>query len=143
MVQLAAYIAQHEPGKRGFSSQNLWRMRQFFEAYPAAKKLSPLVRVLPWTHNLTILAQTKRADERNFYLRMAAQQRWGKRELERQIRLAAFETAVLRQPKLSPAVREMHGDVADICPQLASCIQLRITPLPSRACIVSVATARG
>ena len=117
MVQLAAYIAQHEPGKRGFSSQNLWRMRQFFEAYPAAKKLSPLVRVLPWTHNLIILAQTKRADERNFYLRMAAQQRWGKRELERQIRLAAFETAVLSQPKLSPAMREMHGDVADICPQ--------------------------
>ena len=43
-----------------------------------------------------------------------------------------------------------HGSVAkvcirsaDICPQLASCIQLRITPLPSRACIVSVATARG
>ena len=69
MVQLAAYIAQHEPGKRGFSSQNLWRMRQFFEAYPAATKLSPLVRVLPWTHTLIILAQTKRADERNFYLR--------------------------------------------------------------------------
>lgn len=112
VVQLAAYIAQHEPGKRGFSAQNLWRMRQFFEAYPSATRLSPRVRVLPWTHNLIILAQTKRADERKFYLRMATQQRWGKRELERQIRLAAFETAVLTHPKLSPVVREMHGDVA-------------------------------
>jgi predicted nuclease of restriction endonuclease-like (RecB) superfamily len=112
VVQLAAYIAQREPGKRGFSSQNLWRMRQFFEAYPATTKLSPLVRVLPWTHNLIILVQTKRADEREFYLRMATQQRWGKRELERQIRLAAFETAVLTPPKLSPAVRAIHGDVA-------------------------------
>ena len=112
VVQLAAYIAQREPGKRGFSSQNLWRMRQFFEAYPAAAKLSPLVRVLPWTHNLIILAQTKRADEREFYLRMAMRQRWGKRELERQIGMAAFETAVLTPPKLSPAVREIHGDAA-------------------------------
>lgn len=112
VVQLAAYIAQREPGKRGFSSQNLWRMRQFFEAYPAVTNLSPLVRGLPWTHNLIILAQTKRAEEREFYLRMAVQQRWGKRELERQIRLAAFEQAVLTPPKLSPAVREIHGDAA-------------------------------
>ncbi|MDP1860784.1 MAG: DUF1016 N-terminal domain-containing protein, partial [Gemmatimonadaceae bacterium] len=71
VVQLAAYIAQREPGRRGFSSQNLWRMRQFFEAYPAATKLSSLVRVLPWTHNLIILAQSKRDEEREFYLRMA------------------------------------------------------------------------
>lgn len=28
--QLAVYIAQREPGRRGFSAQNLWRMRQFF-----------------------------------------------------------------------------------------------------------------
>ena len=112
VFQLAAYIAQREPGKRGFSAQNLWRMRQFFEAYPAAAKLSTLVRVLPWTHNLIILAQSKRAEEREFYLRMAVQQRWGKRELERQIRLAAFEQAVLTPAKLSPAVREVHGDAA-------------------------------
>ena len=48
VVQLAAYVAQREPGKLGFSSQNLWRMRQIFEAYPVATKLSTLVRVLPW-----------------------------------------------------------------------------------------------
>ena len=56
VVQLAAYIAQREPGLRGFSPQNLWRMRQFFVAYRDDPKLSPLVRVLPWTHNLIVLA---------------------------------------------------------------------------------------
>jgi predicted nuclease of restriction endonuclease-like (RecB) superfamily len=66
-----------EPGLRGFSAQNLWRMRQLFETYRDAPKLSPLVRVLPWTHNLIILGQSKRAEEREFYLRMAVQQRWG------------------------------------------------------------------
>lgn len=67
------------------------------------------MRGLPWTHNLIILGQSKHPEEHEFYLRMAVQQRWGKREMERQIRLAAFEKAVLAPPKLSPAVREIHG----------------------------------
>jgi hypothetical protein len=55
--------------------------------------VTPLVTQLPWTHNLLILTQSKRSEEREFYLRMALQQRWSKRELERQFRLAAFERA--------------------------------------------------
>lgn len=110
--RLAQHLAKQMPGLRGFSVQNLWRMRQLFEAYRRDPKLSPLVRDLPWTHNLIILSQTKRQEEREFYLRMAVQQRWGKRELERQLRVGAFEAAVLKPPKLSPAVRETHGDAA-------------------------------
>jgi predicted nuclease of restriction endonuclease-like (RecB) superfamily len=112
VVQLAAYIAKREPSLRGFSPQNLWRMRQFFEAYRNAPKLSPLVRELPWTHNLIILSQSKRPEEREFYLRIAIRERWSKRELERQFRLGAFERAVLAPPKLSPAVRARHGQCA-------------------------------
>lgn len=44
MEQLAAYIAQREPGRRGFSAQNLWRMHQFFQAYSSGSKLSTLLR---------------------------------------------------------------------------------------------------
>ena len=109
---LAQHLARAVPGLRGFSAQNLWRMRQLFDTYRDDPKLSSLVRVLPWTHNLIILGQSKRTEEREFYLRMAVQQHWGKRELERQIRLAAFENAVLTPPKLSPAVRETHGESA-------------------------------
>jgi predicted nuclease of restriction endonuclease-like (RecB) superfamily len=110
--RLAQHLAKQMPGLRGFSVQNLWRMRQLFEAYRGDPKLSPLVRDLPWTHNLILLSQTKRQEEREFYLRMAVQQRWGKRELERQLRVGAFEAAVLKPPKLSPAVRQTHGDAA-------------------------------
>ena len=106
VVQLAGYIAQREPGKRGFSAQNLWRMRQFFEAYPAASKLSPLLRDLPWSAHLHILSRAKRAEEREFYLRMAAQHRWQVREVARQIDSGMFERAVLNPPKLSTALRE-------------------------------------
>ena len=110
--RLAEHLSRTVPGVRGFSAQNLWRMRQFFETYRSDPKLSPLVRVLPWTHNLIILAQSKRPEEREFYLRMAVQERWGKRELERQFRLGSFAKAALAPAKLSPAVRAIHGESA-------------------------------
>lgn len=69
VAQLAAHIAKAYPGLRGFTRPNLFRMRQFYEAYRAEEIVSPLVRQLPWTHNLIILSQTKRPEEREFYLR--------------------------------------------------------------------------
>ena len=108
VVQLSGYIAQREPGLRGFSPQNLWRMRQFFETYRDDSKLSPLLRVLPWSSHLHILSRSKRSEEREFYLRMATQNRWPVREVARQIDSALFERTVLNPPKLSTALRELH-----------------------------------
>ncbi len=110
--QLAAHLARTLPGIRGFSRQNLFRMRQFYAAYAGDKKVSPLVTQLPWTHNLIILGQAKRAEERAFYLRMAIRERWSKRDLEAQFRRGAFERAVLHPPKVSPLVRQIHGEAA-------------------------------
>ena len=110
--RLAQHLARTMPGQRGYTRRNLFRMRQFFEAYGADEKVTPLVTQLPWTHNLIILTQSKRPEEREFYLRMAVQQRWGKRELERQYRLGAFERAVLSPAKVSPALTQMHGGAA-------------------------------
>ena len=41
---LSVYLNKTEPDLKGFSSQNLWRMKQFYEAYYSNPKLSPLVR---------------------------------------------------------------------------------------------------
>jgi len=108
VVRLATYIARREPGIRGFSPQNLWRMRQFFEAYRHDQKLSALLRELPWSSNLHILTRSKRSDEREFYLRMATQHHWSVREVERQINGALFERAVLNPPKISTALRQLQ-----------------------------------
>lgn len=68
VTQLAVHIAQTQPGLRGFTRPNLFRMRQFcqfcqfYEAYPSDEIVSPLVRQLPWTHNLIILSQSKRPE---------------------------------------------------------------------------------
>lgn len=106
VVQLAAYIAKREPGIRGFSPQNLWRMRQFFETYRHEPKLSTLLRELPWSSNLHILTRAKRPEEREFYLHMATQNRWPVREVARQIDGALFERAVLNPPKVSTALKQ-------------------------------------
>jgi predicted nuclease of restriction endonuclease-like (RecB) superfamily len=93
--QLAAHIAQTHPGLRGYTRRNLFRMRQFYETYRGDEKVSPLVTQLPWTHNLLILSRSKRAEEREFYLRMAVAEKWSKRELERQLAGAPGQTPVL------------------------------------------------
>ena len=111
---LARYIQRSQPNLRGFTRPNLFRMRQFFEAYRDDKKVSPLVRQLPWTHHLIILGQSKRPEEREFYLRLAVRERWGKRELERQLRAATFERAVLAPAKVSPLVAQTHPAALDI-----------------------------
>jgi predicted nuclease of restriction endonuclease-like (RecB) superfamily len=113
VVRLAEYIRKRDPNLRGFTRRNLFRMRQFYETYAGDPKVSPLVTQLPWTHNLTILGQAKRPEEREFYLRMAIQERWSKRELERQIRCALFERAVLHPSKVSPLMRQLSADAAD------------------------------
>ena len=111
---LARYIQRHHPSLRGFTRPNLFRMRQFFEAYRGDEKVSPLVRQLPWTHHLIILSQSKGPEERGFYLRQAIRERWSKRELERQLRAGAFERAALSRAKVSPLVAQMHPEALDL-----------------------------
>ena len=55
--QLAAHIEKNCPDIKGFSDKNLWRMKQFYEAYAdEGEKLSPVVREISWTNNLIILS---------------------------------------------------------------------------------------
>jgi predicted nuclease of restriction endonuclease-like (RecB) superfamily len=111
---LAEHIQLRQPDARGFSTSNLWRMKQFFETYQHQPKLAPLVRELPWTHNLLILSRCKHDEEREFYLRLVSSEKWGKRELQRQLDGALFERAVLSPPNLAPAVREIHPGAANV-----------------------------
>jgi predicted nuclease of restriction endonuclease-like (RecB) superfamily len=112
--QLAAHIQHQQPGVTGFSAKNLWRMRQFFEAYASKPKLSALLRELSWTNNLLILSRCKGDDEREFYLRMVGRERWSSRELERQLDGALFERVALSPAKLSAPLTELHPDATSV-----------------------------
>jgi predicted nuclease of restriction endonuclease-like (RecB) superfamily len=112
--QLAAHIARTHPGLRGYTRANLFRMRQFYETYRGDKKVAALLRQLPWTHNLLILSKSKRAEEREFYLRMATSENWSSRELERQINGALFERVVMSPVKVAAPLRQLHPDAATV-----------------------------
>ncbi len=114
VAALAQYIQRRQPNARGFSARNLWRMMQFFETYRTQPKLATLSRELPWTHNLLIMSRSKRDEEREFYLRVCLRERWGKRQLERQLAGALFERVILSPAKLSPVATELHPDAAAV-----------------------------
>jgi predicted nuclease of restriction endonuclease-like (RecB) superfamily len=110
--ELANYIQHTEPNIIGFSPQNIWRMKQFFETYNGFPKLYTLCREISWSHQRLILA-CKTVEEREFYLRMTIKERWSFRELERQINSSAFERVMIANQKLSPLVRELPQDVTN------------------------------
>jgi predicted nuclease of restriction endonuclease-like (RecB) superfamily len=112
--QLARFLARTQPGLRGFTRANLFRMRQFYNLYREHQIVAPLVRQLAWSQHMIIMGRCKREEEREFYIHMAIRERWGKRELERQLRAALFERVVLTPPKASPLVTQIHPAATDI-----------------------------
>jgi len=103
--ELAAWLGTEAPELKGFSASNLWRMKQFYETYTATPKLATLLRELSWSKHLLLLSQCKSAEEKEFYLLSATRGCWSHRELDRQIRKAAFERTMLSDLKLATASR--------------------------------------
>lgn len=92
---LAVYLQKEGPDYQGFNRRNLYRMKQFFEAYANNEIVTPLVTHVSWTHHLIILSRTKTDTEREFYLRLCIKEHYSKRELERQINAAVYERTML------------------------------------------------
>ena len=107
VTELANYIKKIEPNLKGFSDKNIWRMKQFYEAYKGDLKLSTLLREISWSHNLAIFSRCKNSDERLFYLEKCINENYSFRELERQISSSLFERTMIGNSKLSPPVREI------------------------------------
>jgi predicted nuclease of restriction endonuclease-like (RecB) superfamily len=87
--KLSGDLRKEFPKSRGFSPQNLWRMKQFYEAYRQKSILSTLSRELPWFHNVLIMNKASTEQEREFYLRACADNHWSFRELLHQIKSRA------------------------------------------------------
>lgn len=69
---------------------------------------------MSWTNNLIILNQGKTLEEREFYIKQSIQEKWSKRELERQFKLALFERAVLHPVKTSEILKETYPEVDSV-----------------------------
>lgn len=100
--EVAAYIAQKNPGVKGFNRRGLYRMKQFYELYKDDKFVSPLVTQVSWTNHLLIMSGSKSMEERHFYLSLCVKEHYSKRELERQMDSAYYERTMLSSNKLPP-----------------------------------------
>ncbi|RDB03141.1 PDDEXK nuclease domain-containing protein [Runella aurantiaca] len=113
VAELAKYIQQNEPEIKGFSDKNIWRMKQFYETYKDSPKLSTVLREISWSHNLAIFSRCKTIEEREFYLKLAKQENYSFRELDRQISASLFERTIIGNTKLSTALRETSQDTTN------------------------------
>lgn len=109
--ELADALSRRFSGQRGFTRSNLFRMRQFYEAYRANTKVAPLARQLAWTLHVVILGASKSPEVREFYLLAAIKERWSRRELERQIRSGAALHSTALVEKVSAVTRQMPSEV--------------------------------
>lgn len=114
--QLSQYILSKEPGIRGYSAQNIWRMKQFFETYQDKPKFSALLRANTWSYNLHIMSKTKTDEEKEFYLKLAAKEKYKARELERQIDSGYYERLLLSDWKAPSGIHhtENTGMIRDL-----------------------------
>lgn len=111
---LSDFLKGEYPDLKGFSAQNMWRMKQFYECYKHNEKLSALLREISWTNNLMIMSRTKTVEEQEFYIRLCIKERNSSRELERQIDSGYFERYMLSDGKAPAAITEVYPKASKI-----------------------------
>jgi len=101
-------------GVKGFSAQNLWRMRKFYEQYKDNEKLAPMVREIAWSHNILIFEKCKDDLHREFYIRMTKKYGWTKNVLIHQIEGKSYERFLLNQTNFDKALEEKYKHQAKL-----------------------------
>lgn len=94
---LASDLQRSFPGMKGFSTRNLWRMRDLYLSYRDNEKLPTLLAEISWSHNIAILEKSKDLLEREFYIRMSRKYNWSYRVLLNHIENQTYEKTLLGQ----------------------------------------------
>jgi len=74
-------------GAKGYSPQNLWRMRQFYLEYKDETELLEISFTIPWGQNLLIMHKIKDNQEKLYYLNATDKLGWSRSVLLNQIKL--------------------------------------------------------
>jgi predicted nuclease of restriction endonuclease-like (RecB) superfamily len=102
--RLSSDIQKEFPGVRGFTSRNIWNMRQLYLNYRNNEKLKPLVSELGWSNNLVILKRCKDNLQREFYLRMTRKFGWTKNVLIHKIENQTYEKTLISKTSFDQAL---------------------------------------
>ncbi|MDF1760124.1 MAG: PDDEXK nuclease domain-containing protein [Coxiellaceae bacterium] len=112
--KLSKFLIAHEPGIKGFSARNIWRMRKFYETYQDNAKLTALLTELSWSNHLHILSKTKTIEEKEFYLHLAANTPYSARNLARIINSSTYERTMIANQKLSTVLTEFPESTENV-----------------------------
>ncbi len=77
--RLAKDLKDAFPGMKGFSSRNLFYMKQFAEAYPEAAILQQAAAKIPWGHNMLLIDRLDDLDKRIWYAKKTIENGWSRR----------------------------------------------------------------
>ena len=109
---LAQDIQREFPAISGFSSRNLWLMRQFYETYSKSEILQPLVAEIGWSHHIQIMSKCQNEREQEFYILMTQKFGWTKNVLIHQIENKTYEKYLLNQTNFDQTVPEKYRNQA-------------------------------
>jgi len=87
---LSKDINKQIDGVKGYSPQNLWRMRQFYLEYKNEPELLEIAMKIPWGQNMLIIQQLKDNKERKYYLQTTDKLGWSRAVLLNQIKANAY-----------------------------------------------------
>jgi predicted nuclease of restriction endonuclease-like (RecB) superfamily len=76
--------------KSGYSSSNLWRMRNFYLSYKDDSKLAQAVREISWGQNIIIFEKCKSDDEKEYYIKNTIENSWNRNVLMHHIKTDLF-----------------------------------------------------
>lgn len=105
--QLAKDLQTEFPGVSGFSTANMWRMKLFYEAYSRHEKVAQLVRLIGWSHNVTIVERCKDPLEREYYVRMTRREGWSRATLMQHIDANAYHRFLTSQNNFAQTLPEV------------------------------------
>jgi len=99
LARLSQDLTKHFSNARGYSEQNLRRMRQFYYEYSKAPELLELAKNVRWSTNVAIFHKVKTTDARKFYLQMASASMCSRDVMELQIESQAYERECVHSKK--------------------------------------------
>ena len=111
---LSKEIQKDFPNVKGFSSSNLWRMRNFYVTYSTTENLALLVREISWSKNIAIMEKCKEQTEREFYIKMTKKYGWTKDVLINHIENKSYEKYLLNQTNFDETLPEKYTNQAKL-----------------------------
>ena len=109
---LADELQRAFPNSKGYSSQNLWYMRQFFLEFHQSELLQPLVGEISWSKHLIVLAKCKDEHQRFFYIKMTRLHSWSKTALRNAIEGRLWENTLVNQQNFGETLPQPQAQLA-------------------------------